>query len=409
MKQGRGFGLRPGVVVQISMAGALFALPQTAFADDEIRTSADVTATGGWSSNPFTETGKDLSSPYIQIDVRPVISLVGEHHVLAVSGLLNYQHYFRNYPDSNDYGGGIDYSATLSSRLTVHADARYDSSIIGGFGSFTEVVDPTQPQTPVYNGPDIALVGTRARRSMLSFGGNVGYSLSAYDSLSANAYYNQSRYGGGITASDYNGYGGGVGYSRRVSAHLQVGLQVSASRYDYRGVFGHSQVYSVEGTFRDQLSDRWNVSGALGVSFSDESLGGRQTDVTGNIQLCRQSPRTTLCLTASDAVLPTGYSGTVNSKAIGASYAYRLTERSTVTLSGQYSRNSQPIDRNLIGPVRFADSYITLGGGYDRQLSQRIHFVASTHYRKLIGGELNHTSADFGGSVGILVRFGDLR
>ena len=408
MKHGQSPSRRPRVVVQMSMAGVFFAVPQIAMADDEIRTSADVAATSGWSSNPFSETGKNLGSAYVEIDVRPVISLVGQHSVIALSGLLDYQHYFHNYADSNDYGGGLDYSGTLSSRLTVHANAHYDSSIIGGFDSFTTVTDPTQPQAPVTTGPDFALVGTRARRRTLSFGGNAAYSLSPYDSVTANAYYNQDRYGGADAVSDYNGYGGGVGYSRLVSARLQLGLQASTSRYVYHRLFGNSQVYSVQATFRDQLSARWTISGALGASFSSQTLGSNQTNFTGNLQLCRQSPRSTLCLTASDAVLPTGYTGTVDSKAVGASYSYSLTEHSTLALSVQYSHNGQPIDRSLVGPV-IADSYVTAGANYDRQLSQRVHFIAATHYRKLIGGQLDRTSADFGGSLGILVRLGATR
>lgn len=399
---------RPRLVLQLSTAGVLFLLPQIALADGEIRTSVDVTGTAGWSSNPFAETGSGLGSAYVQVDVRPTISLVQEHSLLALTGVFDYQHYFRNYDDSTDYGVGLDYSGSLNSRLTGHVGVRYDSAIIGGFDALTRVIDPTVPVPPVTTGPDLALVGTRDRRDTLTFAGDTAYTLSARDSVTANAYYSQSRYGGVVTASNYDSYGGGLGYSRRVSAHLQLGLQASASRYVYQGLFGNSDVYSLQGTFRDQLSERWTVSGALGVSFSDQSPGGNQTNLTGNVQLCRLSPRSILCINASDAVLPTGNTGTVNSKSVGATYLYHLTEHSDFSLSGQYSRNDQPNNRRFPLGYSVANSYVTLAGEYDRTLSRRVHLIAATHFRKIIGSDLGSPS-DFGGSLGISVRFGDTR
>jgi hypothetical protein len=392
----------------VSIAGALFILPQMAWADDEIRASTDVTASTGWSSNPFAEVGKDLGSAYVEVNVRPTVSLVNEHSVIALNGLFDYQHYFRDYSDSLDYGAGLDYTGTPAARLTTHADVRYDSSIIGGYEALSPVVNPAQPQPPVTTGPDLALVGSKVRRRTLSFAGDVGYTLSEYDSVTANAYYSESRYGGAVKTSNYDNYGGGLGYSRRVTAHLQLGVQGSVSRYVYQGLLGNSQVYSVQATFKDQLSDRWSVNGAVGVSFSDQTLGGKQTDLTGNLQLCRLSLRATLCVFASDAVLPTGGAGTVDSKSAGANYSYQLSEHSRIGLSGQYSHNDQPIDRLIADGARYANSYVTLSGSYDRTLRPRVHLIAATHFRKIMGN-LGDSPADFGGSLGILVRFGDDR
>lgn len=396
------------IVWRSSITGFLFVLPQVAWADDEIRASVDVTTSTGWSSNPFAEVGKNLGSAEVQIDVRPVVSMVAEHSIISLSGLLDYQHFFRNYSDSKDYGGGLDYSGTLGSRLTAHANAHYDSSIIGGFDAINPVINPALPQPPVTSGQDIALIGTRDRRSTLSFSGDVGYALSARSSVTANAYYSRVRYAGVESGSNYNSYGGGAGYSRRISERLQLGLQASTARYVYRGLLGKSQVYSLQATFNDRLSEKWTLLGAAGVSFSDQSFGGRRTNLTGNAQLCRQTSRATLCFTASDAVLPTGATGTVNSKAAGASYSYRLSERSTFTVSGQYSHNDEPVFNRLAQEQRIASSYVTAAASYDRQLRQRIHLIAATHFRKVIGN-LGNYPADFGGSLGISIRFGDFR
>jgi hypothetical protein len=400
--------LSPGLAFKFSIVGMLFIPPQIACAD-EIRASADVTATAGWTSNPFSEVGHNQGSADVDVNVRPTVSLVAEHSVLSLNGLFDYQHYFSKYDDSNDYGAGLDYSATLSSRLNTHADVRYDSAIIGGFNAIIPVTDPTVTQPVVTTGPDLALIGSRQRRSTLSFADDTGYTLSSHDSLTANAYYSQSRYGGGLANfSNYHGYGGGAGYSRRISSHLQLGAQASVSRYDYDGPQGNSKVYSLQATFKDQISDTWSTSGALGVSFSDQSLGGKRTNLTGNVQLCRLSPRATLCLNLSDAVLPTGGTGTVNTKTAGVSYSYHLTEHSTISASGQYSRNDEPVQALQIPQFSYGNSYITASANYDRDLQHRIHLVATTHFRKIMGN-LGNYPADFGGSIGFSIRLGDYR
>lgn len=406
MKHGLQPGIRTGFALQISIAGVAFGLPHAAWADAEIRPNMVVTATGGWSSNPFAEIGSDLGSAFVQIDARPTINRVTENSVISLSGVLEYQHYFKDYADSSDYGAGLDYSGKLSSRLSVHGNAHYDSSIIGGFDAISPVLNPAEPQPPVVNGPDLALIGSRDRRRTWSFGGDASYSLSPRDSLSANAYYTHSSYSGIAAISHYDSYGGGLGYSRRISAALQLGLQGSIARYDYQGLQSNSQVYSLQATFSDHFSDRWTLQGAAGASFSNYATAGSRTNFTGNLQLCRQGPRASLCVTASDAVLPTGGTGTVSSKQVGASYSYKLTEHSQISASAEYSHNGEPLDSRLPSGFNVASHYVTLGASYDRTLSQRIHFVASTHYRQITGNS-EQSRSDIGGSLGIAIRFGD--
>lgn len=404
MKIGTGLLWPRSPVWSWSVAGFLMAAPQVALAGDDIRASADVSTTGGYSSNPFAGIGPNLGSPYVQVSADPEVRLIAERSVLALKGHVNYQHYFKRYSDASDYQGGLDYAGTLTSRLMVHGNASYDSAIIGGFDSF----NPTQTVTPPTTATDLALFGTQTRRRAVNLAGDLAYTLSARDSVTANGFYNNSKYGGFAPQSNYVGYGGGAGYSRRISDHLQLGAQASVSRYVYQGLFGQSQVYSLQTTISDDFTSRWSLKGSVGASYSDRTIGGTTISPTGNLQLCRISERANICATVSEAVLPSGYAGTVVTQSVGASYSYQLSEHSRFALSANYSHNNQPARIVAVNRIDIASSYLAASATYDRTLRERLHFLATARYRDITGGGGNRP-ADFGGTIGFSVRLGEYK
>ena len=127
--------------------------------------------------------------------------------------------------------------------------------------------------------------------------------------------------------------------------------------------------------------------------------------LTGNLSGCRVTERSSICVTLRDAVLPTGGTGTADTKSAGASYSYHLTEHSRLSLSGTYTHNSTS-DALALTPYVTATSYVTTSASYDRTLTKRLHLTASTHFSKVMGGGNDHTE-DVGGSLGISVRFGE--
>lgn len=402
----------------LSIAGSVLALPQMALAGDDIRASADVTTTGGYSSNPFAVAGNNLGSSYVQVDARPEVRLIAERSVLSLTGRIDYEHYFRDYFDASDYQGGLNYSGTLSSHMATHASVIYDSSIVGGYDAINSF-DPTLAQPLPTTGTDLALFGSRQRRRSLDFAGDVAYTLSPRDSLTANAYFDALRYGGVLAGqADYNGYGGGAGYSRRVSERLQLGAQASVGRYVYHGLLGHSEVYSLQATITDQINSHWNLTGSLGASYSQRTIGGKTISPTGNLQLCRVGTRGNLCASVRESVLPTGGTGTVVTRSANASYSYKLSEHSDISLSGSYSHNNQPPVAIPSNVLVFNTSYVTAMATYSRSLRERVRLVATTQFRTITGGnssvgngtnQIGNRPADFGASLGILVRLGDYR
>lgn len=392
------------IAVRLSFGCVFIAVPQMALAGDDIRARAEVTTSGGYSNNPFSTSGSDLGSAYVQINAKPEIKLIAERNVFLLSGLLNYQHYFHGYSDTKDFGAGLDYSGVPNSQLTTHASVKYDSSIIGSFEAINGIANPTQP--PPKTGPDLALFGTKQRRRSLDFVSDGAFALAAHDSLTANAYYSVLRYGAG--ANNYDAYGGGVGYARSVSAHLHLGVQMSGSRYAYQGLLGKIQVYSLQATVTDQISSYWNLTGALGVSHSARSSGSKSMSPTGNLQLCRVSERSSLCATVSGAVLPNGSTGVTTTTMAGGRYSYVLSEHSNIALSGSYSHSGNLTSAIVGHTVQSGNRSFSTTASYDRTLRQRIHLTATTRYRKIMGGTINR-SDDFGGSLGVSIKFGEYR
>jgi hypothetical protein len=382
---------------------SLAAFPGLAHAQADVRVSADASANIGYSANPFSEAGSDTGSGFAQVQATPQVKLVDEHSTFTLSGLAQYERYFRRYGDSFDYGAGLDYRGTPGEHVKTHLNVRYDSTIVGSNDLVSGVVDTTLPVEPVLSGTDISLFGTRDRRRALRASGDVNFDLSARDAIAASAYYFQSRYKQFGTLGDNDAYGGSVGYSRQVSEHLQLGAQGTVSRYNYAGLLGDSTVYSAQAAFSAKLGPRWTADGAIGASFVSTSTGPNSTAFSGNLRLCRVTTRSNFCLTALRAVLPTGITGTQNETSAGATYSHKISERGTVFSAVNYTRNGN----NQLG-IPSQNEYLRGSLGYDHVVRERVHVIMSGQYRKVYGSPVAR-GADYGGQLGIAVRLGDRR
>ena len=394
--------LRPSRLALIAPLG-LVSLPGVAYAESDIRVSAEARADVGYSANPFSVSTGDTGTASATLAIAPKVKLVNERSVFTLSASAEYLHYFERYGDVGNYDVGLDYTGTPVEHIKTHFNVRYDSAIIGGNTQVFGVVDPTLPTLPVTSGTDLSLFGTRDRRETLRGTGDVTVELSARDSLLVSGFYVRSRYGQFAALGNNDGYGGSVGYSRVVSEHLRLGVQGSAAQYNYGGALGDSRIYSVQGAFSATLSARWKADGAVGVSFVERSAFGNSTTFSGNLRLCNTTTRANFCLNASRAVLPTGISGTQNETAVDASYSYRITEHGSIFGTVGYTTNAN----NQLN-VSSQNEYFRASLGYEHVLRRNLRLVVGSQYRKILGG-LAVSGADYGGQVGVRVSFGDPR
>lgn len=413
----------------------------------ENRVGAVASATLAYSNNPFSEQrGGDraTSSPLVILDLTPTFQHLTERSVLSISGDVNLQQYLRRYGSNPSYSAAVDYRLRLARRIATHARLDLSSAVLGSFNGFVPSIAtaptfgvngatttdsgtatsinplPFDPTLPTASSPlltDVELYGLRNRRRTGRASADAGIGVSERDNLTLSGYAEVTRYSGGIvngvTLGDYEAYSGTLGYQRRVSAYINVGVQGTASLFHYRDT-GDSHVYAIEATASGRLSPVWTVNGALGVSFVEGGGAGstRRTSPSGSINVCRRGENSTMCVQASRQVSPTGLSGSQYVTTAGVNWSRRLSEHDGILLNASYSKISGERQRLIPGGVQLQTQYAQASLGYDRQLRERLRLVASANARQLLGGNGSGNTGrpvDIGGQVGVSYQLGDVR
>lgn len=421
-----------------ALATALVAVPSVASAQSEDRLSADVSATAGYSNNPFSFNDDDSGSALVGVDVSPVYQVLTANSTFTASGTASVQQYLRRYGRNDSYSGAVDYQLRPSERVTAHGRIDLSSAVLGNFNGYAPAVVGTGvgtgvdtgtgtvvPVTPVVTTPttgtgfvplpDIGLYGFRNRRKLARASADVSMQLSERDSLTVSGYGEATRYSRIQQFGNYEAYSGSIGYSRRLSDRVSAGVRGSASFYNYKERNGDSRVFPVEATVTARLSQFWTLDGALGATFiSNDAIGSTsKTSLSGNANLCRRGELSTMCLFGSRQASPTGLVGTQYVTSGGVSWSRRLGERENLSLSGSYTKvggDDTRLVQNgvVVGGLPIQNEYAQATIGYDRQISQRLRFVASANYNKLFGNGDNRPD-NYGGQVGLAYHFGDLR
>ena len=429
-------------------ATAALVLPGAVSAQSQSRFSADVSGTAGYSSNPVTvqDTNRDGSTgaAVVTLDIAPRYQLVTPRSTFTVSADANLQRYLRRYGSTNGYSGALDYQGQPSERVTTHARLEASSVVLGASNSYlpfttgigaagggivvpgtgvgtdaataVPIIPVTTVATPI-SYTDVGLYGLRNRRDLGRASGDLGLTLSAQDSLSFSAFGEASRYHdsnasnvAGVGLNDYDAYGGSANYWRRLSDRISVGVRGSASSYNYHDSDADNRVYSISATASGQINERWTADGAIGVSFVNG--GGlrstRSTSLSGNINLCRRGPLTSMCVQAARQVSPTGFAGSQYATTLGASWARRLDERQNVSLSANYSHVGGSDTRLVDSGWTLQNDYAQVQANYSRRVAPRLRFVALANYRQLFGGSYGNVK-DIGGQIGLSYRIGDRR
>lgn len=413
----------------------------TAQAQESTRVYVNTGVNVGYSNNPFSQGANSSSSGYVTVDVAPTIELVQERSTITATVAAQVQQFFARYPTTDSYRGSVSYNGRPAERVTTYLTVDVSSAVLGGFdnlfafgngtansfsnpgvgGSSTgDATSGAAGATAGTIGPigtgvgsgtgfanDLGLFGTRERRQSVYASGGLSAGLSSRDTVTLSAFGDIARYRN-FTPSNYEGFGGTVAYSRRLSDYTQVGAQGSYSRYDYNGLLGVTNVYSIQATGSTRINARWTVSGALGVSFVDSNAIGsvNRTSISGNVQLCERSERSNLCLAASRNAQATGSNGSQYVTTFGLNYDRRLNERSSIGFSALY------VTQGGVQAINAGQTdYVSVSPNYSRLLVPRLQLQASLRYRQLFGGTggiggIGNQQSDYGGQLGLSYRFG---
>jgi hypothetical protein len=394
-----------------SVAG-IFALPTVALAQIETQASAKFGTSVGYSSSPFASNGG--GSGYTELRVSPLVTLRTERDTLTLLGSAQLQQYFRRYSLRDNYSATANYVGRYTDRLTVNGGVSYINAISGSDFSGAILPEQVDPELPLI-GTDLGLFGTGNRRQSISGRAGATLLLSSVDQInvygSAVSTHNSRR----GQAVNYHGYGGGLGYSRRLNDSLRVGVTGSVNRASYTSN-ATTTVYGVEGTFDARFNERLTLNGSLGVSRVESSgaaplLGTlrSQTTLSGHANLCRASQTGRACLGVSRAILPSSFGGARIQTSVDATYNMRLSEVSSVTARSAFT-NVNGSRGGTFGRFR----YWTNSVEYQRRLGERLSATAMARYRSIGGGAgsitgLNRRKDDVGGSVGLSYALGNVR
>lgn len=410
-----------------AIAFTLLALPSIAIAQSEERFSTDVSATAGYSNNPFSVIGTDTGSALLTIDVAPRYQILTERSTVTVSADANLQQYLRRYGRNDSYSGAVDYALRPGERITAHTRLDLSSSVLGAFGGYqpisgigtigtgtlpgtTAPIVPLPVVTPLVPVTDIGLFGLRNRRNLVRLSGDMSLGLSLRDSLTVSGYAEATRYNSVPQFGDYDAYSASLGYSRQISDRMTIGLRGSASNFIYKTDNSSSRVFPIEATLSVRVNERWNLDGALGATFVNNNSAGStsRTSLSGNINLCRRGELTSTCIQAARQASPTGLVGTQYVTSAGLNWSKRLSELANLSLSANYSKVGGDSTRLLPGNLPIQTEFAQAVVSYDRRISERLRLITSANYRQLLNGNAGRPK-DFGGQLGISYRIGDTR
>lgn len=394
--------LRRLPIVPAALLGCVAGLPSGPAFAQEVTGSIDLSASVGYSNNPFLETG-GKGSGYVEGTIRPNLAVTDDRGQTNFGAYYSRQEYFRRYDGTNSYGVSGQGKRRLSENVDVRALLAFDSSIIGaGDPDGNQVIDPGLPPNP-----DIGLIGVRQRRKLLSSSVGMTVRPSARDSVSVDLNASQTWYGNRQPFNlDYVTYGGQVGYSRALSERSTVGVSVAYTEIDYERAGQDARIITPRVTYSTSFAPGWTLNAGAGVSISTlKLLTGNETstDFAGNIEVCREDQLGNLCFGGSRTSSATGYGGVRQATDLYLRYNRRISEKGSMHADVSYSIN----DRNSAALIRGKQEYLTASAGYSHRLSERLSLNADAGYRDTYG--LFSPRADIWGRLGVSYRLGDRR
>ncbi len=389
-------------------ATALFA-GRMAFA--ETRIGADADASLGYSSSPFSGVGGTSSAGTGTVSLRPFIVSTNPNGQVRLGGEVSHTEYSRIYDGATNYSVNGAIGQQLSPRFNLQANAGYVNQVIDVTSPIGSPVQqpgsPNNPAQPVVLDPAAGL-SLGQRQSGLNGGAVLTYQVGALDSVSVSGNAATRRFSQNtLQLRDYNYYGGGLTYERKLNASTSVGASVNAGRTDYTGTrIGDARQITPSAVVRTKLSPSISLNADAGVTFIDTTVAGgsaTSTALSAHAGICREGVRSNLCFNAGRDVAPSAQIGVSKLLSFALAYDYKLSPRSSMSLTAGYSRAS-----NIIAQAVNEYDYARAAATYSRVVTQRLSAVVSAGYSdSFSGGGANRSN--FYGSVGLRYRFGDIR
>lgn len=388
-------------------------------------TAANSPSTLGESTYVDLEGGVGYSSS-------PYFSLVGgggRALVRASAHFVHTRYTARSSTTLSAYGENTTYLGRYGSQKLFSLSAHHDAAVnekLRVFGDFTGSVDesgqlgtrfisvgplivPSSPAVPLPTLPDTQTAFLITNGRTYRVGGQAGGQLAlSQASLTARVGLDHVLLRGTSRDNSYNIYIASLAYDRMLNARASVGGIVTTRLTDYKG--GQQvKVVTPQATGHLALSDRMDLSGAIGVSFAkitNQGLTQHSTGLALNASLCNNGEKGQLCATIARDQQTATIAGPATVSSASLNFSKRIDAKQTFQLSVSVSRYSQPYSPFIGTSVVGRSTYVTGGAAYARQLNSRLFTGANLSVRKLFGDGPT-PKADLSVSLFLRLRLGD--
>ena len=265
------------------------------------------------------------------------------------------------------------------------------------------VIGPTLPP------PDVTFLSVNDREYHV--GGQLGLvaQVNARDTLTVTgeADYGFSR--GGFRRH-YAELSGLAGYERRLNERWTLGARVGVDQANYSNA-ADSTIFTPQATAHYQVSERWNVFGAIGASIADVKSNGisdRSTGLALDAGLCHQGKASSMCGHVSRSQQRATTFGPVKLLSFDLDYSRRLDAKQTIQLSAGISRSTSTANSFAL-TVPFTNvTYVRSAAVLTRELNTKLFGGVNVGARKFtqIGPD---PKADVSGFIFLRYRLGDVR
>jgi hypothetical protein len=373
-------------------------------------TYVDLTGSLGYSTNPLMRIGDSQSSIFGRGSARGVHMWNSELSSTSLSGFVEGTTYFNEYGVKSIFSLSGDTQRQVSETVRLFGSAGVSGDLAGQLSNRFLYV-PSLPEVPVegapppvtVDDPDIFSFSGRQYRIYAQGGAAIRTSARGSLSLSGGAqriFYTDEFF------DDYTTVFANGAYNHSLSERTTVGFNVGARRTDYENSSDHSTIINPGVSIHTRLSDYWNASAGIGVSFSDverEGSSSNSTSLSFNGSICNTTENDRFCGRVMRYANSSSRSALVTTTSAGVDWFRKLDEAQTIQLSAsivRYSAEDELDDDYETNHFRFA-------GSYSRKMSARLSAGADVGLRAL-RQEGPDPDTDVSGSLFIRYRLGDL-
>ena len=372
----------------------------------------DLTASLGYSSNPFLQIGDSQSSAYGRLSARGVHAWGGERSRSSVAAFVEGTGYLNDYGFESIFSVNADTQQQVSETVSVFGSAGVSGDLAGQLSNrflyvppLPVVPDPNLPPPPVtVDDPDVFSFTGRQYRIHGQAGASISVSQRSNISFSGGA--QRTIYKDDLLNNFTDIFVNGT-YNHTLSERTTVGFRVGATRTNYDNSSASSTIINPAITVRTLLSEDWDASAAVGVSFSDVEgpLGGSEntTNLSVDASLCRSLETDRFCGHVSRYAQSSSRASIVTTTSVGIDWYKQLDEDSTLQLSTSIVR----YDSQVATLTDFRSHHFRLAASYSRNIGQRLSAGADVGVRAL-RQEGPDPDPDIGGALFLRYRLGDL-